>query len=227
MQSQHSSGGINALRSPLSRRRLQALAIAFKKKNFRATGLTRRVPDRRTRRRKATGVHPYSHNLLLGLQKQNQSCSKKGLLWAMNTKKLNGVVCLALAGCVALLAAWPTEAQSNSSVPVQVEPYPCEYNISTLSAAHHTAGDDGLVIVIARLGDGEYTKDLNRRRLHNVRVYLTEFDWHRRPETVITAEGEPVKGYGRIELYVKGNLFRGSCRQTQSGFIGGLLRTSQ
>lgn len=118
------------------------------------------------------------------------------------------IVYLALGAWIVLVAPWPTKAQTNSSVTVQVEPYPCEYNISTLSAAHHAAGENGLVIVIARLGDGEHTKDLNRRRLHNARVYLTEFDWRRRPETVITAEGERVKGYGRIELYVQGKLFK-------------------
>lgn len=126
----------------------------------------------------------------------------------MKTKTLNSVVCLALAGWVVLAFACTTEAQTNNSAPAEVEPYPCEYNISTLSAAHHAAGENGLVIVIARLGDGEHTKMLNRRRLHNARVYLTEFDWRRGPETVITAEGESVKGYGRLELYVQGKLFR-------------------
>lgn len=82
----------------------------------------------------------------------------------------------------------------------------CEENIALLSDIHHEAGEDGLIIVIARLGDGERRRELNRRRLHNVRVYLTEFGWHRSPETLITAEGERVKGYGRIELYVKGKL---------------------
>lgn len=83
----------------------------------------------------------------------------------------------------------------------------CEDNISTLSNAHHLAGSDGTIIAIARLGDGETTRERNRRRLHNVRVYLTEFEWKRSPSTVITAEGESMKGYGRVELYVRGVLF--------------------
>jgi hypothetical protein len=82
----------------------------------------------------------------------------------------------------------------------------CEENIALLSASHQSAGEDGLVIAIARLGDGEHRRELNRRRLHNVRVYLTEFDWKRAPETVITAEGERVKGFGRVDLYVGGKL---------------------
>jgi len=82
----------------------------------------------------------------------------------------------------------------------------CEDNIAVLSAAHQEAGEKGLIIVIARLGDGEYRSDLNRRRLHNVRVYLTEFDWHRTAETVVTAQGERVSGVGRVELYIAGKL---------------------
>lgn len=82
----------------------------------------------------------------------------------------------------------------------------CEENIALLSASHQAAGKDGLIIAIARLGNGEHRRELNRRRLHNVRVYLTEFDWQRASETVITGEGERVKGVGRVELYVGGKL---------------------
>lgn len=94
-----------------------------------------------------------------------------------------------------------TNAQSSQPILTS-----CEENIALLSASHQSTGEDGLVIAIARLGDGEHRRELNRRRLHNVRVYLTEFDWQRAPETVITAEGERVKGFGRVELYVGGKL---------------------
>jgi hypothetical protein len=70
----------------------------------------------------------------------------------------------------------------------------CEENIALLSGSHQVAGEDGLIIAIARLGDGEHRRELNRRRLHNVLVYLTEFDWQRAPKTVIEAEGERVRG---------------------------------
>ena len=89
----------------------------------------------------------------------------------------------------------------------QTTPGNCESNISTLSLAHQAANEGRLLFAIARLGDGEYKRELNRRRLHNVRVYLTEFDWKRDPKTLIIAEGERVKGYGRVELYVDGRLF--------------------
>ena len=114
---------------------------------------------------------------------------------------------------VSLLAAGiPVSIAQSGSGPANVQtPYTilgtCEDNISALSNAHHLAGEEGTIIAIARLGDGERNRELNSRRLHNVRMYLTEFDWHRPPQTLITAEGEPLKGYGRVELYVRGVLF--------------------
>jgi hypothetical protein len=47
----------------------------------------------------------------------------------------------------------------------------CDSNIARLDRIHSEAGDSGLVIAIARLGDGEQTRRLNQRRLHNARVY--------------------------------------------------------
>ncbi len=97
--------------------------------------------------------------------------------------------------------AAPTQARNQS---LKVILNRCEGNNSDLSGAHHMAGAEGTIIAIARLGEGERSGELNRRRLHNVRIFLTDFGWHRDPATVITAEGERVKGYGRVELYVRG-----------------------
>lgn len=80
----------------------------------------------------------------------------------------------------------------------------CEYNVHLLDNAHHLAGADTIIIAVAHLGDGERNRELNRRRLHNVRAYLTTFAWKRPRATVVTAEGEPVKGVGRVEIYVRG-----------------------
>jgi hypothetical protein len=100
--------------------------------------------------------------------------------------------------------SWIINAQSSTPAPTG-----CESNSSTLSASHQAAsatGADSVIIAIAHLGDSERTRELNRRRLHNVRVFLTDF-WKRAPYTVITAEAERVRGYGRVELYVGGRLF--------------------
>ena len=114
---------------------------------------------------------------------------------------------------VSLLVTVPLAvAGQKNPVPAKAErPQPapgnCEGNISSLSNAHQAANEGKLLFAIARLGEGEYKPKLNRRRLHNVRVYLTEFGWQRDPKTLIIAEGERVKGYGRVELYVDGILF--------------------
>lgn len=80
----------------------------------------------------------------------------------------------------------------------------CEANAATLDAVHQMAGDDGVIIAVARLGDGERNRSLSRRRLQILKSYLTNAPWTRPRETVVVAEGERVKGYGRIELYVGG-----------------------
>jgi hypothetical protein len=109
---------------------------------------------------------------------------------------------LLLANTSAILAQ-SKSTSANAQLP-QIILGTCEDNISFLSNAHHLAGADGTIIAVARLGDGESNRELSSRRLHNVRVYLTDFGWHRQATTVITAEGERIKGYGRVELYVKG-----------------------
>lgn len=87
------------------------------------------------------------------------------------------------------------------------EPTNCENHIAVLEAAHDETGRDGLLIIIARRGVSEDRRDLNHRRLYNARAYLTDYLNVRAPEKIVTAEGEPVNGYGRIELYVGGRLF--------------------
>lgn len=100
----------------------------------------------------------------------------------------------------------------------------CERNNSDLSGAHHIAGAEGTIIAIARLGDGERSRALNRRRLHNVREFLTNFGWQRNPNTVITAEGERIKGYGRVELYVRGiPLIALAAKRNQDLLVGSCL----
>ncbi len=67
------------------------------------------------------------------------------------------------------------------------------------------------IILIARLGDGESSRSLSRRRLQVVRDYLpVNPGLNRQPipdENIITAYGKRVRGRGRIEAYVRGKLF--------------------
>lgn len=105
-----------------------------------------------------------------------------------------------------LLVAYsvPVVTQEPKSKPTDPILHHCEVNDNLLDNAHHLAGDDTIIIAVARLGTGEQNPEVNRRRLHNVKAYLTNFGWRRPRETVITAEGERVNGYGRIEIYVRG-----------------------
>jgi hypothetical protein len=117
-------------------------------------------------------------------------------------KGIEYILTIALFIVVPLLGVSAVVAQSSA----KQEPSSCETNITILSAAHQAAGKD-LLIAIARLGDGERNRELNRRRLHNVGTHISEFANARAPETIVTAEGERVSGLGRVELYAGGKLF--------------------
>jgi hypothetical protein len=83
-----------------------------------------------------------------------------------------------------------------------------EFSSLILDMANLSAQQSGSnIILIARLGEGERSRELNRRRLFNATMYLSMIK--RSNIEVIQAEGEPVKeGLGRIEIYVNGRLFR-------------------
>jgi hypothetical protein len=91
-----------------------------------------------------------------------------------------------------------------------VKPSYCGERIAVLDGINQKTPADESIIVIARLGDGDTRSNLNRRRLHNVRVYWAEYpeskDYRRKPETIHLAEGERTKGYGHLEFYVGGKL---------------------
>ena len=112
------------------------------------------------------------------------------------------VLCLCL-----LISGFAVAAQDPSDDRVHViGPGFCQDNEVTLDVIAQNTPADGLLIVIARLGQKEARAGLNRRRLHNVRTFWTEFRNKRKPETIILAEGERVKDHGRLEVYVGGKL---------------------
>ena len=90
----------------------------------------------------------------------------------------------------------------------QTTPGNCEVNAvdldSVRSEALEETNRDGLVIVIARLGNGETSRAYNRWRLIAVKNYLSRYSLP--AQRIVTAEGERVNGYGRVELYVAGKL---------------------
>ncbi len=92
------------------------------------------------------------------------------------------------------------------------KPDPCAARTAALDGIVQKTPADELLIVVARLGEGDLRPHLNWRRLHNVRAYWTEYlsegrEGHRRDAaTIILAEGEKVKGFGHLEFYVGGKL---------------------
>lgn len=90
----------------------------------------------------------------------------------------------------------------------QATPGNCEMNAALLDSVRTEALEEArknrVVIVIARLGDGEISPARNRRRLLIVKNYLSKTELS--VKKIVTAEGERVIGYGRIELYMEGEL---------------------
>lgn len=108
----------------------------------------------------------------------------------------------------------PLAPEDTSSTPPEIraipycspkEPVNCEVaNFYLDNAAFRArALDDTYLIVIARLGDGEMSRQLNISRMRIVQNFLS--NW-RGVKRVVMAEGERVKGYGRLEFYVGGKL---------------------
>jgi hypothetical protein len=64
----------------------------------------------------------------------------------------------------------------------------------------------GVLIIIARLGDGENWTELNRRRLFNAKETIVPGFVGVESRRIITAVGERVKGFGRVEFYVGGQM---------------------
>src|SRR5918998_1576813 len=87
-------------------------------------------------------------------------------------------------------------------------PGSCEMNAVIFDHMHSVISEgsvrDSLVIAVARLGNGETSRELNRRRLYNLRVRWRVFGLP--ANRLIVAEGERVNGYGRVELYISGKL---------------------
>lgn len=65
---------------------------------------------------------------------------------------------------------------------------------------------DSNVIIVARLGKGEYSRRVARLRLSQVKDHLMMVRGVS-SDRVVTAEGERVKGLGLVEIYIKGKPF--------------------
>jgi hypothetical protein len=98
------------------------------------------------------------------------------------------------------------EASEAGGWGVPNEPLNCEMNLQNLEFARDLARQKtkGFLIIVARLGDDEGRRELNYRRLHNVRLQLTLIGVP--AGRIVVAEGERVRGFGRVEFYVRGEM---------------------
>lgn len=115
-----------------------------------------------------------------------------------------------------LASAWCAEVSDAQEKPEPQIPFAfsktpmnCETNLFRIETITRLAVSEidqgGVLIAIARIGDGERSRELNQRRLHNIQAYLTEYQ-PMKPRDVVTAEGSRVEGYGRVEIYLGGKL---------------------
>ena len=124
-----------------------------------------------------------------------------------------GKVILILLVFAALVVSHSSYAQSGQSSAPQIWGNPdgftghdCETSMMLLdfvATADRDAGKDQVVIIIGRLGSGESSRTLIRRRLRQVSDYLNR----KVPkEKIIAAEGPRIRGLGQLEFYVGGKL---------------------
>lgn len=119
-----------------------------------------------------------------------------------------------LTACLMLALSFPAFAQQTPPLEVELNNYilNCEMSLlvqdtTAMAAVEKTMGDQ-VLIVIVRPGDGEASRQLIRRRLYNIRQYFRERGDQLLKDRVVVAEGERVKGFGRIEYYIKGKLYQ-------------------
>jgi len=62
------------------------------------------------------------------------------------------------------------------------------------------------IFIVARLGNLEWSRDLNRRRLSNVHAYFAT-NWKIDPARFTFAAGSRVAGEGRVEFYIGSTLW--------------------
>jgi len=98
----------------------------------------------------------------------------------------------------------------------------CNITKADFDLIAQTAGEDGLIIAIARLGKGEFSRNLASRRLQNIGKYL--YDVRGMPrERIITAEGERVADLGKVEVYLSGKLFMVFHMKRKKDFFRGCM----
>ena len=87
----------------------------------------------------------------------------------------------------------------------QNSPTNCELSKRIMGTVHELTTDSKL-IVVARLGTGEFRDSLNQKRLSSVANFLQN-SFKRERKSSVFARGEPANGLGRLEFYVNNKLY--------------------
>jgi hypothetical protein len=138
--------------------------------------------------------------------------------------KIKPVLALLFA-CAALLGGDGYAQDKAASGPRTVTGVDCndeEFVKALLDDAAITSMSAGgkSIIIIARLGSGERSRQLSQRRLSIPSKYLAENRGVAKSR-IITAEGARVSGPGQVEVYVGGNLHVLFKMKRQRDFGGG------
>lgn len=101
---------------------------------------------------------------------------------------------------------------TSAKLSAQVGKFPqaCGDMSAQLDAIVNKAGPSDTLIVIVQLGENETNQDLNLRRSHNIKAYLTKYRlgsvFALRPDNIVLAYAERTDGLARLSLYLKGEL---------------------
>ena len=116
------------------------------------------------------------------------------------------------AAAILLLLTFTAAAQKQTLEPIEGgigvsdKPLNCEMTFQLMEDVRNLikaeADEKSVLILIARLGNGEKSRTINRRRLYNVREGLKITLRIEKP--IVIAEGERINGFGRVEVYLGG-----------------------
>lgn len=131
----------------------------------------------------------------------------------INNKQRLILAIMILFSFVCIVAAQEKQVEKPYRWGIAKQPENSETNNVFISALRRLlkkeSNPEKVLILIARLGRGESNRDLNRRRLHNVKTALDLPEGTFSKEKIISTEGERVDDYGRVEVYWNGELVGG------------------
>lgn len=108
--------------------------------------------------------------------------------------------------CYGTVSSTPAQT-AEISEPILVNASNNEDSKAAFALLTQTIKEGEIVVLIARLARGESRRKLNHRRLQVVHSYLDVTRTAPIPEqNVVTAEGHPMRGHGRIEVYLRSKL---------------------